>query len=219
MYASDTESDDEAYQVEDGAKKALYEKVVATKVPGSSRIAVLPEGWEEVVDEESGYPFFFNASTGESKWELPGVKAGLSLDISGFKSKVKDPHEIAKLRRLFAKLNKPEWSFEFDHDRHCLVYTNDITQVVYENIPPIIDRLHGMESLTRLNVSSNGLVDLPSLGKCRKLIDLKICFNKIRNLPDTFRHLERLEVLDATATESRTLPTSWTEWENFMYFS
>jgi WW domain/Thrombospondin type 1 domain len=31
----------------------------------------LPSGWVEYVDEESGYPYFYNSSTGESSWDRP----------------------------------------------------------------------------------------------------------------------------------------------------
>ena len=34
---------------------------------------VLPDGWEEVLDEDSGSTFYYNEGTGESRWERPVI--------------------------------------------------------------------------------------------------------------------------------------------------
>jgi hypothetical protein len=43
-------------------------------------VLALPDGWEEVVDEDSGAVYYFNSNTGSTAWEHPG--AGESVELT-----------------------------------------------------------------------------------------------------------------------------------------
>ena len=52
-----------------------------TSTPAVTR-TVLPEGWQQVLDPDSGYTYYWNVATNETSWEAPALPtpaAGLSL--------------------------------------------------------------------------------------------------------------------------------------------
>ena len=63
--------------VKNSQRAPVVDPVTATSVAkkASGKADELPEGWDELIDEESGYPYWLNTADGSATWERPTAPA------------------------------------------------------------------------------------------------------------------------------------------------
>jgi WW domain len=83
--------------------------------PSSSRGPILPDGWEEVVDEDTGAVYFYNAGTDTAAWERPD-------------SSVPEPVAPENQREVVTDEDSPELQIESEPelDAHSMVEADDL---------------------------------------------------------------------------------------------
>ena len=69
-YGAGSDDDDDGGGFDDGdtAERAAQ--------PEGAVAPALPTGWEQHLDDQTGQPYYYNAATGASEWELPAAEGG-----------------------------------------------------------------------------------------------------------------------------------------------